>query len=382
VIGVVCLNPALDVTHHVPAVDWSGVNRPDEVHARPGGKGLNVARTLHALGTEVLVMGLAGGTTGQAVTAALAALAVPSAFTWVRGETRRTFTVVDGRTGDAALFNEPGPRIAADGYAEFRARYASVLGGCAAVVLAGSLPPGLPAGCYAELTALAAGAGVPVLLDAHGEALRLGAAAGPAIVKPNLAELEAFAGRPLSRPAGSGPAGSGPAGSGPAGSGPAGSGPAGWRPAGSGPAGLRPAGLRPAGTGPAVPDRQAVAAAAGELRAAGPQAVVVSLGPDGLHADTPDGGWQAVPPAVVAGNATGAGDAAAAGLAQGLALGQPWEERLRHAVALGTAAALAPVAGEFSPADYATVRAGVTVTRADDAHDVDGAAGVARGEGG
>ena len=108
-----------------------------------------------------------------------------------------------------------------------------------------------------------------------------------------------------------------------------------------------------------------MAAAAGELRAAGPQAVVVSLGPDGLYADTPGGGWQAVPPAVAAGNATGAGDAAAAGLAQGLALGQPWEERLRHAVALGTAAALAPVAGEFSPADYATVRAGVTVTRAD-----------------
>jgi len=344
VIGVVCLNPALDVTHHVAAVDWSGVNRPDEVHARPGGKGLNVARTLHALGTDVLVMGLAGGTTGQAVTAALAALAVPSAFTWVRGETRRTFTVVDGRTGDVALFNEPGPRIAADGYAEFRARYASVLSRCAALVLSGSLPPGLPDGCYAELIAMAAGAGVPVLLDAHGEALRLGAAAGPAIVKPNLAELEMFAGRPLSGPA----------------------------------RGLPPA-LSSSGTGPAVPDRQAVAAAAGELRAAGPQAVVVSLGPDGLLADTPDGGWQAVPPAVVAGNTTGAGDAAAAGLARGLALGQSWPERLRDAVALGTAAALAPVAGEFTAADYATVRAGVTVTRA---VGVDGAAGAARGQAG
>jgi tagatose 6-phosphate kinase len=344
VIGVVCLNPALDVTHHVAAVDWSGVNRPDEVHARPGGKGLNVACTLHALGTDVLVMGVAGGTTGQAVTAALAALAVPSAFTWVRGETRRTFTVVDGRTGDVALFSEPGPRIAADGYAEFRARYASVLSRCAAVVLSGSLPPGLPAGCYAELIALAAGAGVPVLLDAHGDALRLGAAAGPAIVKPNLAELEMFAGRPLSGPA----------------------------------RGVPPA-LRSSGTGPAVPDRQAVAAAAGELRAAGPQAVVVSLGPDGLLADTPDGGWQAVPPAVVAVNATGAGDAAAAGLAQGLALGQPWPERLRDSVALGTAAALAPVAGEFTAADYATVRAGVTVTRAVGVH---GAAGAARGQAG
>jgi len=60
VIIVVCLNPALDVTHHVPAVDWAGVNRPSAVHARPGGKGLNVARTLHALGVDVLVLGLAG----------------------------------------------------------------------------------------------------------------------------------------------------------------------------------------------------------------------------------------------------------------------------------------------------------------------------------
>ena len=160
-----------------------------------------MARTLHALGTEVLVMGLAGGTTGQAVTAALRRPGRALGIHLGAGETRRTFTVVDGRTGDVALFNEPGPRIAADGYAEFRARYASVLAGCAAVVLSGSLPPGLPAGCYAELIAMAAGAGVPVLLDAHGEALRLGAAAGPAIVKPNLAELEMFAGRSLSGPA-------------------------------------------------------------------------------------------------------------------------------------------------------------------------------------
>ncbi len=210
-------------------------------------------------------------------------------------------------------------------------------------MLSGSLPPGLPPGTYAELTAMAAAAGVPVLLDAHGEALRLGAAAGPEIVKPNLAELEAFAGRP------------------------------GCSAAGPGSGRVR------------VDPRQAVAAAAHELRASGPAAVVVSLGPDGLHAETREGCWQAVPPAVVAGNATGAGDAAAAGLAYGLALGHPWDERLREAVALGTAVALAPVAGEFSPADYATVRAGVTVTREADSYadrrtgEADGGTGEADG---
>jgi pfkB family carbohydrate kinase len=66
---VVSLNPALDVTHHVAGVDWSGVNRPQRVSTAPGGKGLNVARTLRALGADVRVVGLAGGVTGEAVAA-------------------------------------------------------------------------------------------------------------------------------------------------------------------------------------------------------------------------------------------------------------------------------------------------------------------------
>jgi len=316
VIVVVCLNPALDITHHVPQVDWTGVNRPSQVHARPGGKGLNVARTLRALQAEVLVLGLAGGVTGAGVAAGLGELGVPCAFTPIGGETRRTFTVVDGRGGGAALFSEPGPAVGADEFGEFRVQYEKALAGAAAVVLSGSLPPGLPAGSYATLIELAAAAGVPAVLDAHGAALRRGAAAHPAIVKPNLAELAELAGRPLSSSAGDG--------------------------------------------------RPAVAAAAGELRAAGARAVVVSLGAAGLLAVTAGGTWAARPPAPVAGNATGAGDAVTAGLAHGLVLGWPWPQRLAHAVSLGTAAAAAPAAGEFSAADYARLLGQVTVEPAGD----------------
>ena len=82
-------------------------------------------------------------------------------------------------------------------------------------------------------------------------------------------------------------------------------------------------------------DKGAVAVAARELMAAGPQAVVVTLGAGGLWAVTGEGSWQAVPPADVGGNPTGAGDAVAAGLAHGLVLGRPWGERLRHAGAVG-----------------------------------------------
>jgi tagatose 6-phosphate kinase len=311
VIVAVALNPALDVTHRVDGVDWAGMNRPAWVRAEPGGKGLNAARALRLLGADVLVVGLIGGSTGDAVRSALAGSGVASAFTDIAGDTRRTFAVVDTGRGDVALFNEPGPPVSVGEYARFRAAYREALAGCDAVVLSGSLPPGLAADAYAGLIRLAAKAGVPAVLDTSGDALRHGAAARPAVVKPNLAELEAAVGRAVP-----------------------------W-----------------SGADPA-----AVAEAAAELRAGGADAVVVSLAADGLLAVTGDGTWLAAPARAEAGNPTGAGDAVVAGLAHGLALGRPWPERLRQATALGAAAAAAPAAGDLSRADYDRALGGVRIS--------------------
>jgi len=307
VIVVVCLNPALDITHEVPSVRWGGVNRPRAVHARPGGKGLNVARTLRALGADLLLTGLAGGVTGAGIEAELARLGLPAALTPIAAETRRTFTIVENGTEGTTAFNEPGPEVIAREFAAFRAQYEKALAAADAVVLSGSLPSGLAAGTYATLIEAATAAGVPAVLDTHGEALRLGTQAGPAIVKPNRDELADLTGRPLST-------------------------------------------------------KNDLAIAAGQLRTLGAQAVVASLGPEGLLAVTGDGRWRARPTAV-AGNATGAGDAVVAALAHGLVLGRPWDERLRHAAALGAAAVAAPVAGEFSDTDYASALSAVAVHR-------------------
>ena len=315
-----------------------------------------MARALLTLGAEVLVIGLAGGATGEALTAGLAAHGVPSELTPIAAETRRTFAVRDEARQTVAMFNEAGPQVRAAEFDEFLISFKRLLTASEALVLSGSLPPGLPADTYATLIKIAGAtgpaphpsptsptdpasitdpthraqiititdpisptshtshtAGVPCVLDAHGEALRLGAAAGPAVVKPNLAELEDLAAGPLS--------------------------------------------LAGEGTG-----RPTVASAAAELRAAGAGSVVVSLGPAGLYADTPAGSWRAVAAPVEAANPTGAGDAVTAGLALGLVRGQPWPDRLRDAVALGTAAVLVPVAGEFRPDDYRRIAAGVTLT--------------------
>jgi tagatose 6-phosphate kinase len=307
---VVALNPALDITHHVAGADWAGVNRPFAVHARAGGKGLNVARTLRALGRPVTLTGLAGGLTGRAVLDGLDGTGIVTELTPVAGETRRTFVVADSVTGHAALFNEPGPAISAHEYEQFLVAYDKALASSAAVVLSGSLPHGVPADAYAGLIAAANEAGVPAVLDASGAALASGAAAGPALVKPNLSELEAAAGH-----------------------------------------GLRTADPASAADTADTPDLPAIEQAARGLAAPG-STVVVSLGPAGLLAVGPDGTWHARPPAPVAGNPTGAGDAVVAGLADSLATGLDWPAALRHAVALGTAAAGTSVAGEFALADY------------------------------
>ena len=307
-IAVISLNPALDVTHHVDGVDWSGVNRPARVTTAPGGKGVNVARTLRALGTDALLLGLAGGAAGEALRAGLRAAAVPALLTEIAGETRRTFAVVDTRRAEVAIFNEPGPPITPGEYASFLDGYRKAIADSCAVVLSGSLPPQLPPDAYAELITIAIQAGVPALLDTSGAALLPGVAAGPAVAKPNLAELAAAVGRPLD-----------------------------------------------------AHDLPAVLDAAHELRGKGGDAVVVSMGQAGLLGVTSDGSWLAVPrPAV--GNPTGAGDAVVAGLARGLMLGWPWAERLRHATALGAATAAAATAGEFGQDDYLSALNDIHVT--------------------
>ncbi|MER5614799.1 1-phosphofructokinase family hexose kinase [Streptomyces sp. NPDC002215] len=314
----VTLNTALDLTYGVPELVPHASHRVSEMSERPGGKGLNVARVLSALGHETVVTGFAGGSTGTVLRELLAGLPatdapgpeapgttpapttpapiapapVTDALVTVAGNTRRTIAVVDRATGDTTQLNEPGPLVTADEWAALLGRYEELLAGADAVALCGSLPPGIHVGAYAELVRAARAAGVPVLLDTSGEPLRRGIAARPDLIKPNADELAQL-------------------------------------------------------TGSREPMR-----ATRDARRRGAHGVIASLGPDGMLAVTPDGIWQAAPPARVLGNPTGAGDSAVAGLLSGLVEGLSWPDRLRRAVALSTATVLSPTAGDFDRAAY------------------------------
>ncbi|MET8571299.1 1-phosphofructokinase family hexose kinase [Streptomyces sp. NPDC004783] len=308
-IVTVTLNTALDITYRVPGLRPHASHRVTDVTERPGGKGLNVARVLAALGHEVTVTGFAGGTTGDVVRDGLTGVrGVTDALVPVAGATRRTIAVVDEHSGDTTQLNEPGPAVSPAEWNAFQDAYEDLLADAAAVALCGSLPPGVPVGAYAGLVRTARSAGVPVLLDTAGEPLRRGVAARPDMIKPNADELAEL-------------------------------------------------------TGSHEPLR-----ATQDARRRGARSVVASLGAEGLLAVTPEGRWRAAPPAHIRGNPTGAGDSAVAGLLSGLVEHLPWPDRLARAVALSAATVLAPVAGEFDRAAYEELLGrGIAVTAEADA---------------
>jgi tagatose 6-phosphate kinase len=284
----VCLNPAMDVTYAVPELVEGETHRAEVIGRRAGGKALNVARVLGQLGEPVLATGLAGGAEGAALLADLAGAGVAAEFAGIAGQSRRTTTVYDGRR--ATGFYEVGPEVSDAEWGAFRSLYTRLVADAAIVVLSGSQPPGVPVDAYAQLTRLAAGAGATVVLDAAGPELRAALPARPDLVKPNRRELAELAGRTLD--------------------------------------GLDD--LLAAGRG---------------LAEAGAGSVLVSLGPDGLVALTPDGRYRARLATPVAGNPTGAGDALAAAVARGLRRGDDWPTCLANGVAVAAASVSVDHAG-------------------------------------
>lgn len=303
----VALNPALDVTYRLGAPLVVGAtNRVLEILERPGGKALNVARVLAALGVPATVVAPLGGDTGRRFAALAEAFGINGAWTAVTGETRRTVVAwyVGGST--ATSLNEPGPTVSVADWDRLRTAVVAALP-APALVVSGSVAPGIPDDAIAELVAVADRHDTPTFVDTP-VGLAAAVAAGATLVKPNRSELADAVG--------------------------------------------------------AIGDgAEELATAALRLGAGGPTVVAASDGEHGLVVVADGEGWLARAP-VVAGNATGAGDATLAGLLAGFLAGHPWPEAARLGAACGAAAAGHDVAGEIGERSALDARlASITVER-------------------
>lgn len=198
---IVCLaaNPSIDKLFEVERLVKGDIHRPLGFVQTAGGKGLNVARAVQALGGDVRAVAILRGHAGKWLEEQLTIEGVASVHVWAHGENRSSLSVADRETGGLTEFYERGAVVPAAAWTELVHAAASLFGETRWLTISGSLPRGAPDDGYRDLVAESRGAGVRVAVDAEGDRLRLALEAGPDIVKVNAAEARELLGVPTAR---------------------------------------------------------------------------------------------------------------------------------------------------------------------------------------
>jgi 1-phosphofructokinase len=187
------MNPAIDKTVEVDSLVCGGLNRIHSVEYDAGGKGINVSKTIHALGGDSIATGFLGGNNGRTIERVLMEKGIRTDFVWVGGETR-TNTKICEKNGNLTELNEPGPAATEENLRELFHKLDIYAKEDTLFVLSGSVPSGIDKNIYADMIQYIHQKGAKVLLDADGELLARALPASPDMIKPNRAELEAYAG--------------------------------------------------------------------------------------------------------------------------------------------------------------------------------------------
>ncbi len=197
-IVTVTVNPAIDISSEADEVRHTRKIRTHDEAIEPGGGGINVARILHRLGSDVCALFVGGGMTGKVLDELLARAGIERRMVEVADETRISLTVLERSTGHEFRFVPEGPELtSAEAASAFDAAAAI---DCDYLVASGSLPPGIGSDFYARLARKVAGRGARFVLDTSGPPLEAALQAGGIfLVKPSRGEFEALAGRSLSK---------------------------------------------------------------------------------------------------------------------------------------------------------------------------------------
>lgn len=195
-------NPALDLTWRVDRIEPGATHRVPRGKGRAGGKGLNVARVAHQQGHSVLAIATAGGTAGAELQRELTESALPHLLVPVGASTRRSIALYDAANDETSIFNEFGENPSETEWRNMLDAIGTSLVQANCLVGAGSLPPLVastvpgfnPASFYPELVRMAAARGIPSIIDTSGPALLAAADAGATVLKPNRDELIAATG--------------------------------------------------------------------------------------------------------------------------------------------------------------------------------------------
>lgn len=191
----ITLNPALDVTTTIDQLKPLQKLRCAPPRLDPGGGGVNVSRALKELGGESRAFLAIGGGIGTELRGLLDRTGIACDYWPLSGETRFSFTVMEDSTAQHYRFVLPGPEVSSAEADAILLHLEQSIRDCHGyVVVSGSLPLGMPVDFYARITRRTRELGAKLIIDAHGEPLRLAAAERPYIIRLNHLEAQELVG--------------------------------------------------------------------------------------------------------------------------------------------------------------------------------------------
>lgn len=161
----------------------------------PGGGGVNVARVLNRFNVDHLAIFQSSGPAGTMLRELLEEEKVNAQSFETENWTRENFIVVDKSTGLQYRFGMTGPEYSEAEVKDCFDLITNFKSSPDILVLSGSLPPGVPKTFYADVVKSAKQKGIKVIVDTDGAALIAALEEGVLLVKPNLKELGAMAGK-------------------------------------------------------------------------------------------------------------------------------------------------------------------------------------------
>jgi tagatose 6-phosphate kinase len=192
-IFIVTLNPCIDKTVYIRKNEVGKIISADKVEIIAGGKGNNVARVLKKLGTKNISLNLLGGNYGRIIEDCLKKEGIIYKPFWIKRSSRTVITILENNLRQTA-YVEPGPYVSDTEKEKIIELFTNIINENKSeiklLVLSGSIPSKNCNDIYKIMIEIARKKKIRVVLDSRGEALKIGLAARPFLIKPNIKELE------------------------------------------------------------------------------------------------------------------------------------------------------------------------------------------------
>lgn len=287
-IATLTISPALDKSTSIDKLQAEKKLRCEEPSYEPGGGGINVSRAIKILEGESLTIYAAGGPEGDRIEELLEKEGLDQQRIKIKKPTRENLLVVETSTNNHYRLGMPGTELSESELQQCLDAVRNLPEEVEYLVASGSLPPGAPVDFYGQVAKIAREKNIKCVIDTSGKAMLKAVEAGVYIIKPNLSELSALAGKETI-----------------------------------------------SGTEQEDIARKIIEEGRADI-------LIVSLGARGAMLVTKDTLEYVVPPTVKQSSTVGAGDTMVAGVILSLSRGEDIHDALRWGVAAGTAATMTP----------------------------------------